>query len=305
MWEVHGSAVRLLPKALKADGRAVWLADSEYVFDAAFAPEVETTDVYEAAASDIASAVLAGCSCTLIAFGQTASGKTFTMLGGAGAMGSGGADIFGATAAPGLISLAFRDLLRLLEGEAGTSGTPQAYGLKMSCVEVYNEQCNDLLAPANTNLRLYEGAGGAVVVRGVSEVAISSEVQLWGAMQVAEAQRRVGSTHSNDRSSRSHLVVTVSVESWARDARVGGVNLPTTRTLQLVDLAGSERCNLTTTGPERGMGAESHSAADMLMRESSRINRLERVGSAVGWRPDCGVGVGCGRVVDAMRVAWA
>lgn len=65
--------------------------------------------------------------------------------------------------------------------------------------QVYNEQCNDLLTPANRNLRLYEGPGSAVTVRGVTETSISSEKQLREAMLQAEAQRRVGSTHSNDR----------------------------------------------------------------------------------------------------------
>eukprot|EP00966_Prymnesium_polylepis_P088532 2049237-Prymnesium_polylepis.1 len=62
-----------------------------------------------------------------------------------------------AGASPGLISLAFRDLLARLKESAVLSaavpGKPHRFRLRGSCVEVYNEQCNDLLAPGRQNLR--------------------------------------------------------------------------------------------------------------------------------------------------------
>ena len=70
---------------LEHEGRADWLADSEYNFDAVLGPEATTSAVYEAAAAEIVPSVLKGINCTLIAYGQTGSGKTHTMLGSAAA----------------------------------------------------------------------------------------------------------------------------------------------------------------------------------------------------------------------------
>ena len=204
VWVVHeGTSLRLLPKELQADGRAVWLADSEYGFDAAFGPEVETAEVHASAAGDIGSTVLAGTSCTLIAFGQTGSGKTYTMTGSwahamAGTTGTLAADAAGAS--PGIIVLAFRDLLTRLEESAASGrvpGKPHRYRLRTSCIEVYNEQCNDLLAPGQRNLRLFEAPGGGAVIQKVAEIAIKSEAQLLECLQVRRARHRcsVGAPH--------------------------------------------------------------------------------------------------------------
>ncbi|KAL1529940.1 hypothetical protein AB1Y20_000868 [Prymnesium parvum] len=280
-WAVRGSSLRLLPKELQADGRAGWLADSEYSFDAAFGPEMGTHAVYAAAAGDVASTILSGTSCTLIAFGQTASGKTYTMLGSTAAHSA--SRNSANTSTPGLVVLAFRDIATRSEESSRLAGSvlgkSQHYRVKASCVEIYNEQCNDLLAINQRNLKLYEAPGGAQVVQNLTEVNIATETELLECMQVAQAQRRVGSTQNNDRSSRSHLIFSISVESWTIPSRQSDAyeapmgkdeSLTHTSTLRLADLAGSERVGVSRRQVEV---ASAQNASDVLQRESSQINK--------------------------------
>lgn len=180
---VSGNAVLLDRVALEREGRAEWLADTTFAFDRVFDPTNSTQHVYAAAAPLIASMLdggtsseLAGTNVTLLAFGQTASGKTHSMI--------------GTPDAPGIMVLAAEDLLTRVRTRARATARAsfQANGggglgiglgggdgggfgggglvfnggglcLRASCCEVHNEQCNDLLAPG-ANLRLYETPSG-------------------------------------------------------------------------------------------------------------------------------------------------
>ena len=177
----------------------------------------------------------------------------------------------------GVVSLAVEDLLhRVTELEA-----TRRFRLRASCLEVYNETCNDLLSPERTNLKLFEKADG-VLVPGLSEWDVASTADMDGLLRAAEQQRHTGSTASNDRSSRSHLLCTLTVDSWAREdaedvAGAGGVLLRTTNaavlssTLQLVDLAGSERRQATASEAQSHEGGAINKS---LLTLSTIIHRL-------------------------------
>ena len=251
-FSVSGTKLSLRREVLEEEGRADWLADSEYNFDAVFGPETSTATVYARAAAEIVPWCVKGVNCTIIAYGQTAAGKTHTMLG-AQAVHSPRAALpaSGHTSERGMIALAVDDVLRRV-GAAGQ----RRHRLRVSFLEIYNEQCNDLLAAdRGANLKLFERADG-VVVPGVSEWDVSDSDKLEALLRQAERQRHVGTTYSNDRSSRSHLLCTVSVDSWAGNgssdaaSATGAPGAPApsgadpnvlSATLQLVDLAGSER----------------------------------------------------------------
>lgn len=157
---IEANRLSVQREVLAAEGRADWLADSSFAFHDVFSADACTEEVYKHAAADVLpNAVLRGIHCTLLAYGQTSSGKTYTMLGDAAAATS-SSDV----ECPGLITLAVEDVLR----RVGESNGARRYRLKLSCLEVYNEQVNDLLAPERTHLKLYEKAGG-IVVHGLSE----------------------------------------------------------------------------------------------------------------------------------------
>lgn len=75
-WRVQPDGrICLRREVLQREGRADWLADSEYAFDAVFAANASTADVYAQAAADLIPLVVGGKNCTVLAYGQTASGK--------------------------------------------------------------------------------------------------------------------------------------------------------------------------------------------------------------------------------------
>lgn len=261
------NAISLDSAALERDGRAEWLAESSFAFDRVFDSSASTSQVYTAVAPMISS-LLDGLNCTLLAFGQTSSGKTHSML--------------GTPDAPGIMVLAAGDVLSRVSlarrrtsaglhasiGDLTESGG--SISVRASCCEVYNEQCNDLLS-SGSNLRLYEqaiGTGPGVIVADLSSHAVASLEDVARLLHAAEAKRRVGSTRANDRSSRSHLLFSLSVHvdgepppgadpaasfctsPRGRRTSLGGAHacadgVPKSGrclgTLQLVDLAGSER----------------------------------------------------------------
>ena len=152
----------------------------------------------------------------MFAYGQTASGKTFTVR--------------GTETSPGLIPLSINELF---SGMA--SQNTHSFKVCVSFFELYNETINDLLDPANQNLDIRENYAG-VYIKGLSEKPVTSPEQAIEYLRVGDSMKKVGETKLNEQSSRSHTVFRVTIESKANDstapAQISQFNL--------VDLAGSE-----------------------------------------------------------------
>lgn len=160
-----------------------------------------------------------GLNATVLAYGQTSSGKTHTMR--------------GSVEDPGVIPRAAVDLIRLVEGM--TDAEPSARSVMVSYMEIYNEEIRDLLADAQTSLAIVSGASGGVVVQGLSERVVESVEEVMALLDRGDSVRRVGETRMNARSSRSHAIFRLAL----------GVEGGHRRELTLVDLAGSERLGKT------------------------------------------------------------
>jgi hypothetical protein len=108
--------------------------------------------------------------------------------------------------------------------------------LKLSYIEIYNEQVYDLLHPSHQTLQLIEDPlQGGVVVQDLTELEVVSFEQAEGIIAKGNAQRAIAETRLNEASSRSHAIVMIGVETRAEG---GGYYVAK---LSLVDLAGSER----------------------------------------------------------------
>ena len=182
-WHTDGASLRLDRDRLVSGGRGEWLADATHSFDHVFGPEADARAVYDAAAARLVPGVVGGMSCTLIAYGQTSSGKTTTML--------------------GLAGLAFEDAFARVALAARESPT-RAFSLRASCIEVYNEQCHDLLT-GRTGLRLFDrraasGAAerasathcGEVIVEDLSSWAVASADEALELLHAAELAKPNG-----------------------------------------------------------------------------------------------------------------
>jgi centromeric protein E len=159
----------------------------------------------------------------ILAYGQTSTGKTFTMT--------------GTRDAPGLIPLAINDCFRYVT----KSQESREYLIRISYLEVYKENIRDLLNATTQPIRLFDGPNG-LIIRGLKEEVVSSPEQVYSILAKGERRRQFGATHLNQHSSRSHVMVRLWIESTSTDA--DGLGIARVSSLSLVDLAGSESVRL-------------------------------------------------------------
>ncbi|KAJ3181557.1 Kinesin-like protein kif9 [Gaertneriomyces sp. JEL0708] len=202
--------------------------------------------VYEECVRDILKNVLEGYNGTILAYGQTGAGKTFTMT--------------GATENykhRGLIPRAIAQMFREI------SDRPQySYTIRISYIEIYNEQMIDLLGNLpdclkGENLHVIEDKNGSASVKGLAVKIANSEEEALSYLFEGETVRSIAEHQLNRNSSRSHCIFTMYVESRSRLESSEKVLYSK---LNLVDLAGSERLSKTqTTG--------------VMLREAMYINK--------------------------------
>uniref|UniRef100_A0A0E0B320 Kinesin motor domain-containing protein n=1 Tax=Oryza glumipatula TaxID=40148 RepID=A0A0E0B320_9ORYZ len=232
-WRVSGNAIALSTQP-----------SIRFEFDRIFGEECRTADVYGARTKHIVDSAVRGFNGTVFAYGQTNSGKTYTMRG------SGNE--------PGIIPLAVHDLFRTIEEHLD-----REFLLRMSYMEIYNEEINDLLVPEHRKLQIHESIERGIYVAGLREEIVTCPEQVLEFMSFGESHRHIGETNMNVYSSRSHTIFRMVIESREKvDESEAGELCDAVRVsvLNLVDLAGSERAAKT--------GAEG-----VRLKEGSHINK--------------------------------
>ncbi|XP_039084181.1 kinesin-like protein KIF9 isoform X4 [Hyaena hyaena] len=183
--------------------------------------------VYETVAKNVVSQALDGYNGTIMCYGQTGAGKTYTMT--------------GATENykhRGILPRALQQVFRMIE-ERPT----HAITVRVSYLEIYNESLFDLLStlpyvgPSVTPMTIVENPQG-VFVKGLSVHLTSQEEDAFSLLFEGEANRIIASHTMNKNSSRSHCIFTIYVEAHSRTLSDGKY---ITSKINLVDLAGSER----------------------------------------------------------------
>lgn len=187
--------------------------------------------VYETVARDIVDSVIEGYNGTILAYGQTGAGKTFTMTGGSGNY-----------THRGLIPRAIGHIFQAIAANSQTETS-----VKVSYLEIYNEQFYDLFRNNSTGavelaVRDQPGQGGQVDVKGLSKLEASSEEQALTFLFEGEEFRARADHKMNVNSTRSHCVFTIYLESRSKIESSEKVVISK---LNLVDLAGSERVGKT------------------------------------------------------------
>ena len=196
-----------------------------YTLDRVYPPEATTDDLYSNSVKKLVLATLQGYHASVFAYGQTSTGKTYTMT--------------GSNEHPGIVPQAINEVFDYINN----SQDAREYLIRVSYLEIYNEQINDLLSSTPSSIRLMEGRDG-VVVRGCREEVVTTPTEVFHFLKKGEARRQVGSTNMNKHSSRSHTIVRLWLESTSPQQTV-------VSSLSLVDLAGSESVRLTGATGER------------------------------------------------------
>ncbi|KAJ0962163.1 hypothetical protein J5N97_029991 [Dioscorea zingiberensis] len=189
-----------------------------YTFDRVFRGECNTKQVYEEAAREVALSVVSGINSTIFAYGQTSSGKTYTMT--------------------GITEYTVADIFDYMQRHE-----ERAFVLKFSAIEIYNEAVKDLLSNDNTPLRLLDDPERGTIVEKLTEVTLRDWSHLKELLLVCAAQRKIGETLLNEMSSRSHQIIKLTIESSAREFLGKGKSSTLVASVNFVDLAGSERAS--------------------------------------------------------------
>uniref|UniRef100_A0ACD6A9E0 Uncharacterized protein n=1 Tax=Avena sativa TaxID=4498 RepID=A0ACD6A9E0_AVESA len=224
-------------------------APTSYTFDKVFGPSCPTDLVYEDGAKDVAMSALTGINATIFAYGQTSSGKTYTMR--------------------GVTECAVSDIYRHME-----NNTEREFVIKISAMEIYNEIVKDLLQPDSGPLRLLDDPEKGPIVEKLDEQIAKDREHLRHLIGICEEQRQVGETALNDTSSRSHQIIRLTVESRLRE--VSGSVKSFVASLNFVDLAGSERAAQThAIGARLKEGCHVVSDKQLVKHLQRKVSRLE------------------------------
>ncbi|KAL8512303.1 hypothetical protein ACS0TY_018690 [Phlomoides rotata] len=253
--EIDGGASVVVDFEAAKDGeitiKSNGISRKTFKFDAIFIPDANQTDVFEETAP-LAISVLDGYNVCIFAYGQTGTGKTFTME--------------GTNEARGVNYRTLQKLFDIIEERKNTF----RYEVSVSVLEVYNEQIRDLLVSDSQpcvgakRLEIKQVGEGGHHVPGLVEARVNNVGEVWGVLQTGSNGRAVESTNANEHSSRSHCIHCVMVK---------GENLlngeSTRSKLWLVDLAGSERIAKSAVHGER-------------LKETQNINRsLSALGDVI------------------------
>jgi kinesin family protein 5 len=182
--------------------------------------------IYEITAKPVVTSCLAGFNGTIFAYGQTSSGKTFTMQG----AGLHDKNLRGIT--PRMVE----DIFQTIEMTPETT----EFLIQISITEIYKEKLRDLLDITQNNLKVRESATRGIYIDGVTEKYAATQEDVYAFMDAAYANRVVGHTNMNEGSSRSHLIVMISI--YQNDKLVPNAKRSK---LFLIDLAGSEKISKT------------------------------------------------------------
>uniref|UniRef100_A0A8C4Q3F9 Kinesin-like protein n=1 Tax=Eptatretus burgeri TaxID=7764 RepID=A0A8C4Q3F9_EPTBU len=200
--------------------------EKAFTFDYVFDPATEQEEVFNVTVAPLLRGIFNGYNATVLAYGQTGSGKTYTMGG-----------TYTTTQDDNEVGVIPRVIHHLFNGISQRSETE--FVLKVSYLEIYNEEIIDLLCNSKDRLVLSirEDAKEGIKVAGLTEKTVCTAEDMVRCLEMGNSSRSVGSTAMNAVSSRSHAIFTISVEQKRgaqRDSYCCGK-------FHLVDLAGSER----------------------------------------------------------------
>ena len=257
-----------------------------YKVDQVYGSQADQNLIFEKVALPLFNDFLQGSNVTILAYGQTGTGKTFTMCG--GEQKNSNVDYKHSETA-GIIPRVLIELFNKLEPEGAASD----YVVKCSFLELYNEDLKDLLnddeKPAK--LRIYEStvaangnkkeagkASKTISIQNLREESILSCQDGFQILQKGLLKRKTASTKLNDVSSRSHTLFTINLYRNQPGSDGTGSQLFKVSKMNLVDLAGSE--NIYRSGAQNQRAKEAGSINQSLLTLGRVINSLSELANS-------------------------
>ncbi|XP_010563226.1 PREDICTED: kinesin-like protein KIF11 isoform X1 [Haliaeetus leucocephalus] len=265
--------------SVRTGGVADKTSRKTYTFDMVFGAQAKQIDVYRSVVCPILDEVIMGYNCTVFAYGQTGTGKTFTME---GERSPNEEYTWEEDPLAGIIPRTLHQIFEKLS-ENGTE-----FSVKVSLLEIYNEELFDLLNPTpdvGEKLQMFDDPRNkrGVIIKGLEEITVHNKNEVYQILERGAAKRTTAATYMNAYSrstqdplfqtpasetlqtglwklgiSRSHSVFSITIHM--KETTVDGEELVKIGKLNLVDLAGSE--NIGRSG-----------AVDRRAREAGNINQ--------------------------------
>ncbi|XP_010891510.2 kinesin-like protein KIF3B [Esox lucius] len=223
-----------------------------FTFDSVYDSNSKQVDLYDETFRPLVDSVLLGFNGTIFAYGQTGTGKTYTMEG-----------VRNDPEKRGVIPNSFEHIFTHISRSQN-----QQYLVRASYLEIYQEEIRDLLSKDQSRrLELKERPDTGVYVKDLSSFVTKCVREIEHVMNVGNQNRSVGATNMNEHSSRSHAIFVITIE--CSELGVDGENHIRVGKLNLVDLAGSERQTKTGAQGER-------------LKEATKINlSLSALGNVI------------------------
>ncbi|KAL9928266.1 CENP-meta isoform 1-T1 [Glossina fuscipes fuscipes] len=219
--------IRNQPCNWRVVDNSIQLVDSQtepYYFDHIFDQDATNQIIFDKMAKPIVHSAIEGFNGTIFAYGQTSSGKTYTMM--------------GDEENPGVMVLAAKEIFKEIQQHSD-----RQFLLRVGYIEIYNERIYDLLNKKNQDLKILRDEANAIINVNCEEIIIMCENDLLHYLKQGSKERTVGETNMNERSSRSHAIFRIIIESRKIDR--SEEDTVTQSIINLVDLAGSERADQT------------------------------------------------------------
>ena len=195
-----------------------------YNFDRIFPPSSTQEDIYSFGVKEIIDSVLNGYNGTVLAYGQTSSGKTYTMQ--------------GEMETPHTQGIIPRMITHVFKYIYNTEGTD--FIIKVSMIEIYQEKIRDLLDITRVNLNIREDNIKGIFVDGCSERYVGCPNDVLSLLELGSSNRAQAATNMNEHSSRSHSIFILTINQTNKNDGSSKIGK-----LYLVDLAGSEKISKT------------------------------------------------------------
>lgn len=161
--------------------------------DHIFGVDKTNSDIYNDIVKDFVVSSLNGLNSTIFAYGQTSSGKTYTML--------------GDKKDTGVMSQAIENIFDTVE-----SSTDRKYLIRVSYIEIYNEKIYDLLDPKNKDVKIRTFFPSSVGLQNNKEEIVTCRQQMYECLKIGTLNRHIASNKVNDRSSRSHTIFKIVIK---------------------------------------------------------------------------------------------
>ena len=185
------------------------MKEHSFKFDRIYGDDTPQQTLYDSAAKPIVLSILEGYNGSIIAYGQTGTGKTYSIEGGEGID-------------RGIIPRCSEDIFEYIEKESDPNSR---FLVRASFLQIYNEKITDLLDPnfssnaAKKALKVREDPSGEVYVDGLTEHIVKTPAEIIDLLHRGAEARTTASTKMNQASSRSHAVFTIIVEHSVHDPK--------------------------------------------------------------------------------------